>query len=112
MRSIWLGVASALITMTGILRGLRLRLQLLEHFAAVNVGKVEIEQDELRVLCARHLEGFLARLGPDQIGPGTVHEDVFDQAEVGFAVFDVKDARMAVGAGARFADSAREASGL
>ena len=103
MRSIWLGVCVGADHDDWDFGGLRLRLQLLEHFAAVNVGKVEIEQDELRVLGARHLESFSPVSAQIEIssrdGPTRT---LSTKRKLGSLSFDVTDARFAVGAGAWF----------
>ncbi len=88
-------MASALITITGVSAVAGLRLQTLENLAAVDVGQVKVEQNEVRRFSLGYLERLLAGFGPHQVGARTIAQDVFDQAEIWFAVLDVKDARRA-----------------
>ena len=68
----------------------RIRAQFGEEFVPMNVGQVEVEQHEVRLMLAREFQSNASVRGGNQVHPWTSREDALNQAEIGSVVFDVK----------------------
>jgi hypothetical protein len=74
----------------GDVRRARVGAQQLQGVGAVNVRQVDIHQDQLRQMAARHLHAQAAIPGRQQLQLGAVAHDLLDQGQVGGIVFHVQ----------------------
>ena len=82
--------------------GPRIALEPLEHLEAVDVGEVDVEQDEVRAVLLGQFHAHAAQERRDEIDVRSLHQESLDELDVRDVVFDVEHRRLGGVGGAEF----------